>query len=106
MDVPEEEWDEKEWDEEESGRGRRGKRRGLRRGRREQEEEIRRGLSNKRYVSSCIIEDSSLTIYWLFIYCLQMDERQRIEDGGCGRRQLKMIKNLERYVIFILYCTK
>ena len=28
-----------------------------------QEKEIRRGLSHKRYVSSCIIEDRSLTFY-------------------------------------------
>ena len=33
------------------------------RGRREQKEEIKRGISNKRYVSSCIIEDKSLTFY-------------------------------------------
>ena len=29
----------------------------------EQAEEIRRGLSNKRYVSSCIIVDTTLTFY-------------------------------------------
>ena len=56
MDVPEEEAE----GEEEPGRvtrkRTRGKRRGLRRG-------IRRELSNKRYVSCCIIEDTSLTCY-------------------------------------------
>jgi len=35
-----------------------------------------------------------------------MDERRRLEDGGCRSRQLRMIENLERYVIVILYCTK
>ena len=45
----------------------------------EQEEEIWRGLSNKRYVSICIIEDMSVTFYWLFIYCLQMDEGWRMQ---------------------------
>ena len=29
----------------------------------EQEEKIRGGLSNKRYVSSCIVEDTCLTFY-------------------------------------------
>ena len=29
-----------------------------------------------------------------------------MKDGGCRRRQLRMIENLERYVIFILYSTK
>ena len=53
MDVPEEELEEEQ---EEPGRGRRGKRRGLRR-------TIRRGISNKRYVSSCIVDDTSLTFY-------------------------------------------
>ena len=64
---------------EEDGRTRRGNRRGIRRGRRGtrkrkkrkekkkkevgKDEEIRIGLSNKRYVSSCIIEDTSLTFY-------------------------------------------
>ena len=48
-----------------------------------QEEEIRRGLSNKRFVCYCIIENTSLTFYWLFIYCFQM-------DGGWGRWQLRM----------------
>ena len=47
MGVPEE-----EEEEEEPGRGRRGLIRG-----------IRRELSNKRYVSCCIIEDTSLTCY-------------------------------------------
>ena len=41
----------------------RGKRRGLLRLEEEQEEDIRRGLSNKRYISTCIIEDTSLTFY-------------------------------------------
>ena len=29
-----------------------------------------------------------------------------MKDGGSRRRQLRMIDNLERYVIFILYSTK
>ena len=37
------------------------------------------GLSHKRYVCSCFIEGISLTLYLLFNYCLQMDERWRIE---------------------------
>jgi len=47
----------------------------------EKEEEIWRGLSNIRYVSCCIIEDKSFIFYWLFIYCLQMDEGCRKEDA-------------------------
>ena len=68
MDVREEEWEEEEEDwEEEPGRVlEEDLEEDLKE---EQEEEIRRVLSNKRYVCSCIIEDSSLTFYWLFIYC-------------------------------------
>ena len=70
MDVPEEETEEKtEVEEEESGRGEECEEE------EEGQEEVRRGLSHKRYVSSCIIEDTSLTFYLLFISCLQMDER-------------------------------
>ena len=50
----------------------------------EQEEEIRRGLSNRRYVSSCIIQDMSLTFYSLFIYYLQMDNVCR--GSGIARK--------------------
>ena len=45
----------------------------------EHDEEIRIRLSDKRFVSCCIIEDSSLTFYGLFSYCLQMDGTWRIE---------------------------
>ena len=69
----------------EISRGMRRGRSGLRRGtmkrnqEEEQDEEIRIRLSDKRYVSCCIIEDSSLTFYGLFSYCLQMDGTWRTE---------------------------
>ena len=90
MDVPEEEHQKrnekrkKRKQEEEPGRGRRGLRR-------EEEEEIR-GLSNKRYVSSCFIEDTSLTFtdYSFNVYRWMKD---------AGRKMRKMTtekKNLNR----------
>ena len=57
----EEEEREEDWEEEEE----------------EHVEEIR--ILNKRFVSSCFIEDMSLTFDWLFIYCLQMDEGWRMQ---------------------------
>ena len=73
MDVPEEEpeeeWEEGEEEEEEREED----------WEEEQEEEIWRGLSNKRCVSICIIEDTSLTFDWFFIYCLQLDEGWRMQ---------------------------
>ena len=54
-----------------------------------QGEDLRRGLSNKRYVCSCISEDMSLTFYWLFIYCLQMDRGWRMEKTTTENENLK-----------------
>ena len=46
MDIPEEETEEEEEEREEEEKG--------------QKEEIRRGLSNKKYVSNCIIDNTPL----------------------------------------------
>ena len=84
MDVPQEEPEEEleeeqeDW-EEDPGRGTRKRKEKRIEKKEQQEEEIRRGLWNKRYVSSCIIEDISLTFYGIFNNCLQMDGTWRIE---------------------------
>ena len=85
MDVPQEEPEEEleeeqeDW-EEDPGRGTR--KRKEKRKREEQEEEIRIGLSNIRYVSRCIIEETSLTFYW--IIQLLFTDGWKMEDWEDG----------------------
>ena len=63
------------------------------------------GLSHKRYVCSCFIEGMSVTLYWLFNYYLQMDERWRIEkmtaENDNLNRKLHVDKRWERNKLYI-----